>query len=128
MRSRRTFALSRPGGQSSGRCPEKPSRELVGELAIRIVLLHEAQELLEVVTVQPLQVCLGKALTELPQVRSGPDLPDQLLSRRVVRLEAIRVVANEVYPGRAPITPGAYKGTIVLLRREPHLEERVRQS
>src|SRR5918998_2377461 len=107
---------------------KKPSGELVGELTTGVVFLHELHEPREVVPVQPLHIRSGEALAELPQVRAGPELSYQLFGGCVVLFEAARVVADEVYPRAATIPAGADQGTVVSLRREPHLEERVGQT
>src|SRR5215210_225965 len=60
-------------------------------------------------------------------MRAASYLLDQVFGGRVVLFETVRVVADQVYPRRAPPPPRTDQGAVVH-GGEPYLEERVGQT
>ena len=64
--------------------PEKSSRELIGELAMRIVFVYELHKPREVVAVQSRNIVSTEPFAILPQVRASPNFFDNFLGGCVV--------------------------------------------
>src|SRR5688572_3310562 len=109
------------------RAPEEPTREVVCELAVGVVLFYQVHERREAALMQACQVLLVEGLAELAEVRSCPDLLYQVFGGRVVLLETLRVVTHEIYP-RAAATPTCADQGALSFRCEPYLEECVGQT
>jgi hypothetical protein len=68
--------------------PKKSSREVIGELAMRIMFLYEFQERRKAVAVQPHHIRYAETLAVFAQVRTSPHLFDNFLGGCVVSFEA----------------------------------------
>ena len=122
VRSTAVIALSRcagagrydcrvtPRGCRLGRRPwaEKPLGEGVRELAGRVMPDHHALECLEILLMKFVQIFHIEAVAVLAEMGAATQFFDELYCGRIVCLESVGVVADNIDPSGTAFSTGAY--------------------
>src|SRR4249920_1407478 len=98
--------------------PEKPLGEGVRELAIGVMPDYQASECLEILPIEPLQIFHIEAFAIFAQMRAALKLFDELYSGRIVYLEAVGVVADNIDPSGTACSAGTNQRAIMPCRCE----------
>ena len=88
---------------------------------------HHALECLEILPMEFLQIFHIEAFAVLAEMGAATQFFDELYRGRIVCLEPVGVVADNIDPGGTAFSAGAYECAIVPCRCESHLEESVGQ-
>jgi hypothetical protein len=84
----KSASKARKNNRTGSSLPKKPSREVIGELAMRIMFLYEFQKRRQAVAVQPHHIRFAETLAVFAQVRTSPNLFDNFFGGCVVLFEA----------------------------------------